>query len=159
MKNPETDYSLIGEYNKIGGWLVLVGITMVISPFFHFNVINENLKLYSPDKWNKLINNHPLWSILISFETITSIILLVVSVVLLIAFLKKKVYFPSLMIIYRVLNLVIVITISLIAVQIPYIANGNIQEYISAIIGQSLACAIWIPYFIKSKRVKRTFIN
>jgi len=45
----------------------------------------------------------------------------------------------------------------LIAVVLPDIA-AETPSKASYIVRQLIACAIWIPYFVRSERVKRTFV-
>lgn len=45
------------------------------------------------------------------------------------------------------------------AYQIPTASESETENLLASTIKSAMVCAIWIPYFIKSKRVRNTFIR
>lgn len=63
------------------------------------------------------------------------------------------------MIMFYILNFLLLVTIVLLVNQIPLAKEVEGVSGISTIIGGLAGCAIWIPYFLKSERVRNTFRN
>lgn len=144
------------EPQGIGGWLILVLIGLAITPFRTLFIVIKDLL---PVIDSEIINNTPALKGIIYCEVIINIIFAVFSILLFILMLKKLKILPSLIIIFFSTNLFFVAFDMIVCSQIPIIQEQGINEssiieLYRAIIGS----AIWIPYFIFSKRVKNTFI-
>jgi len=77
--------------------------------------------------------------------------------VLLVLLFKKLRAFPRAMIAYFFIVFVLVASDYFLAKSIPAIARLNDAESRGTFIRSGLLCAIWVPYFIRSKRVRGTF--
>ncbi len=152
-------------YDSIGGWLVLIAIGLVITPFtLGYGLFAELLPVFEEESWSYLTSPdssvyHPLWKPLILFEVIGNIIFLLFVVVVNIYFFGRRRQLPLLIIIYYIGHLAFILTDNALAAQIPLIAemdnNDSYQEIGRAI----LTVGIWVPYFLISKRVKGTFVH
>jgi len=65
--------------------------------------------------------------------------------------------FPKAMIIYFFTVFVLVAADYFLAQTIPVVAAQDDPESRIAFMRAGIVCAIWVPYFLKSKRVKGTF--
>jgi hypothetical protein len=144
------------EPQGIGGWLILVLIGLAITPFRTLLIVIKDIL---PVIDSEIINNNPPLKGMIYSELIINLIFVVFSILLFILMLKKLKIFPSLIIVYFISNLFFVVIDMIAGSQIPIIREqglneSSIIELCRAIIGS----AIWVPYFIYSKRVKNTFI-
>jgi len=118
----------------IGGWLIFPIIGLFISiPILLYDLLSTNV-LYE-------------FSFYIGLLSFLDIILLVLVVVALFSIFNRKKYAPQIMISFYIANIMIQLVIAFL------IQDGGGLLY--PIIGG----AIWIPYFIVSKRVKNTFVK
>jgi hypothetical protein len=143
------------EPQSIGGWLILVLIGLAITPFRTLIIVIKDIL---PVIDSEIISNNPALKGMIYSELIINLIFVVFSILLFILMLKKLKIFPSLIIVYFLSNLFFVVLDMIAGSQIPIIREqglnkSSIIELSRAIIGS----AIWVPYFIYSKRVKNTF--
>jgi len=143
---------------RIGGWLILVLIGLIITP------IRLGITLFSDffpmlDSMS-LLDAYPSLQIMIYTEGIGNIIFGISAIILLIIMSNKDRRFPKLMIAFYVANLIFVLVDAIYATQIPVIeqfvsSEDSLKEVVRAIIGT----AIWVPYMMVSTRVKRTFVK
>jgi hypothetical protein len=100
---------------------------------------------------------HPLWAPLLIFEISGNLIFLFWSIVLLVLFFQKHYRFPRMMIVYLAANLAFVGIDFFVADSIPAVAAEPDPESTREFIRTIISAAIWIPYFLRSVRVKNTF--
>tara|TARA_B100001971_G_C18099082_1_gene487796 strand:- start:581 stop:961 length:381 start_codon:yes stop_codon:yes gene_type:complete len=122
------------ELKGIGGWLILPIIGLFISiPVLLYDLLSSNV-LY---EFNFYIG-------LLSF---LDIILLIWITIGLFSIFDKKKYAPQIMISFYIANIMIQLVLAFLI------------EDLSGLIYSIIGGAIWIPYFIVSKRVKNTFVR
>jgi hypothetical protein len=156
------------RYDSIGGWLILVGIGILITPFvlsygvikLYSNVININYYYYYFNEASR--DYHPLrgyYEILLNFG---NIFFIVASVFLIALFLQKRSSFRIYYCAYRIINVVfLIIDLILIYtfVENPISAENRIlinteAAALGKVVFQS---CIWVPYIWFSERSKHTF--
>jgi len=153
------------KYNKIGGWLILPVIGLVISPVLLLDkIFNDFLPvLFNNEIWNYLTlptseGYHPMWAAALYYEFYGNIAMLIFIVIILIFFFKKHKITPVLMIFYLIANLMFVFFDQIIIQSIPSVTEVvEVERVYIEIVRAFISAAIWIPYFIFSKRVKGTF--
>lgn len=158
--------TITNEPRGLGGWLVLPALGLIVTPFrIGFQFYRDMLPALELETWNALTNSssaayHALWGPLIIFEVIASLAFFAFTLLLLWLFFHKSNRVPKLFIIWLVLNAVIQIIDLVFASQIPVVASQPTDpESVKDITRSIFGAAIWIPYFLKSKRVKNTFIE
>ncbi|WML34442.1 DUF2569 domain-containing protein [Clostridium sp. OS1-26] len=149
----------------IRGWLILV-MLQVFSNFLNlFMSLQYNLTILDNSKLlNTLANpSHlyysPNWKPVILFETIIEMGLLIYIAITLIFFFNAKKRAINMMIIFYILLAIYPIAVVIARSQVPYLTQEYTREDYIKLISSVIASLIWITYFIKSKRVKNTFIN
>lgn len=153
------------QYKKIGGWLILVAIGLVLTPLrFLVVVVKDLLPVFSGETWSILTTPgteayHPFLAPLLIFELIGNIAFVVFAIVVAIFFFKRQKIVPKLMIAFLFSNLAFVVIDYFVADSIPFIASQNDPESLRELIRVLIGCLIWVPYFLVSKRVKGTFVN
>lgn len=164
LENKQRQQTLENErLNGLGGWLILVGIGVVLSPFnWLFTSITIFLPLVSDGMFLGALNPesssyNPVLGGLWSFEMVIYCLLLMLTIGLIYLFFAKKTAFPKAYIILAILApSVIFIDASLASMILqngPMLDKATIQELLSSLI----SLCIWAPYMLKSKRVKLTF--
>jgi len=149
----------------LGGWLVLPIIGSIIRPFSALANLRENfLPIFTNGSWEKVTSPEsslfiPLWGPTILFEIAFNVLLVVFSVTICILMFRKSRKTPKYYIILLA-GVPAALTIDLIlCVNLPNFSQNALFKSLSTLAPTIVAAAIWIPYFIKSSRVKNTFIN
>ncbi len=148
----------------LGGWLILVGIGVVVSPL---RLMYEAVELYWPifrdGTFDELTNPaseiyHPLWGTVLLGEMFTNFLFFVASLLLLVWFFEKSVRFPRWYIIFVLTNIGFLFAsaaaLQLVMPELPFMEQSDIVDVAKAVI----AAAVWVPYLLVSERVKNTFV-
>lgn len=150
----------------LGGWLVLPALGLIVTPLrMAFQFYRDMLPALAPETWNALTDSsstayHPLWGPLIVFEVTANLALFFFTLWLLWIFFRKSKHVPRFFVIWLVLLVAIQIADLLLVNQIPALAaQPTDPESLKDLTRSIIGAAIWIPYFMKSKRVKNTFIE
>jgi hypothetical protein len=160
----EDPKSLAGESSLAGlrGWLILVGFGLCIAPLRLLAMMAVNAAAFQPRVWTVLTTPgteayHPLWAPIIIGETVANLLLIGLSLVNLYLFFRKRRTFPRMAITFLVLGVAIT-ALDLVAAQAIPMAKVAPKDV--AALGQSvIGAAIWIPYFLRSRRVRDTFVR
>lgn len=145
------------------GWLILVGIGVVISPI---RVTMATLPTFIPiiknGTWLYFINPnsayyHPVVIPLLAMELTFDIAMILALLILNYFFFSKHRLFPKLYIVITITSLCIIpldswLT-SLVFANSPVFDANTARNFMQALV----AVAIWVPYMLRSKRVKATF--
>jgi hypothetical protein len=151
--------------DRIGGWLLLFAIGLVIYPVRAvFSLGTQILPAFASTTWTGLTrpdapNYHPLWKPLLIFELAGNVLLALCVLWLLVWFFQRRKAAPRLAIIFLVLNLFYVGADTLWAWNLPGGGQPLAFATLRDVVRTAVACLIWIPYFIFSKRVKETFVR
>ncbi|MEX6215742.1 DUF2569 domain-containing protein [Providencia hangzhouensis] len=149
------------ELTGIGGWLIfpMLGIilSLIILPF---SIYEQNTQVI--EYWVELTDPQsssfiPLFKELIYFEVLGNVILYSTLLFLSYVFFTKKKLTTKIYIFFQIFSLVLTVTdIILASILLDLeVESSDIKDIFRALI----ACAIWIPYFLVSRRVKNTFVN
>ena len=147
----------------LGGWLILVGLGVILTPFNYLSTIPEFQSVFQDNLYDELVSVKPLFGPLIWTEIVVNIIFFLSSIYLIFLFFAKKTFFPKLFIWLALGSLVFVIVDAIVAGMIfkdmltdePFFDPETIKE----IVRMSIQVIIWVPYIMISKRVKATFIK
>jgi hypothetical protein len=149
----------------IGGWLLLPVIGLFVFPVrILISLATEYLPIFEKGLWAALTTPgskayHPLWGPLLAYEIFFNLAFLVFDLVLLYLLFTKSYRFPKMFIGFAVLNLLFVVSDAVLGYQIPAVVEQGTEQMMKEI-GRSFGLvAIWVPYFLVSKRVKNTFVR
>lgn len=148
----------------LGGWLILVGIGLVLKPVFVIASIGRSLGNFSLWKWHGLtepggVSYNPLWGPVLTFELLGQISLALLTLILLVLFFQKRRIFPRWFIGLMILNAVFVFADMLGVHFLGYSTDASMAIRTRNITNVIFGCGIWIPYMLVSKRVKATFVR
>lgn len=153
------------DLNGLGGWLILVGIGVVISPFrllyelvpMYSGLISNNTFgiLLSPDSGYY----HPFIAMFVGLEALLNLAMLAGSGYLLYLFFSRHYLFPKLYIALAVASILILVLDAVIAANLLPSMEVFTGEWFGDLTRTLVAAMIWIPYMLVSKRVKATFVR
>jgi hypothetical protein len=152
------------QYDKIGGWLLIVAIGLILAPLRLLVVLFKDLlPAISADTWSRLTTPgtaayHPLWAPLLLFEIIGNCLFILFPIIIAVFFFQKRRFVPRLIIVLLLSNLVFVAIDYFAADLIPFVAAQEDIGSLTEVIRVFIACVIWVPYFLVSKRAKATFV-
>ena len=149
----------------LAGWLVLVGIGLLISPI---RLLILTWSIFAPiileGYWAVLTTPgsevyHPMWAPLLVVELVANVALIFTAICLIILFFMRSRSFPRVYTWMAVLSLLFIVldmfATKLILPDEPLLDPGTARELGRAI----FTVAIWVPYMHRSKRVKNTFVE
>lgn len=146
----------------IGGWLLLPAIGIIISPILILvGVYTSFVPLFTDGTWQALTQPdsyayHPMWGPLIAFEVLGNVALVALVIWLGWLFFRYDERTPRMYILYLLVTPAFLIADLILAGQMPGMEEPD--PIVVRDTGRSLVqAAIWIPYFLKSERVKNTF--
>ncbi len=153
------------EPKGLGGWLILPALGLIVLPIrIGFMLYSDFLPIFQEGYWEVLTDPasesyHHLWAPLIIVETIGNGFFILFDLVLIFLFFTKSHRFPLLFIIFLASNLLFVVGDFFMADLIPAIAEQEDEDSFKEMTRSIVNTAIWIPYFLVSKRVKNTFVK
>lgn len=143
------------------GWLILPMLGLVVSivylPVTFFNTFSEVFEYWDVLTDPASSSYIPLLRETIYFELLGNAILYGTVLFLCFLFFNKKKLTVNVMIFFQVYSLILVVIDLLLANQL--LSMSMEAEDVKDVIHSLVACAIWLPYFLISKRVKQTFIH
>jgi|SRR5271166_5201688 len=150
----------------IGGWLILPALGLVISPivrgfmFFRYIVPTLDASIWKTLSDPSSAVYHPLWVPMILFEAVSSIVIFAFTLWLgYLFFVRISPLVPRVFIVWLACHLIAqIIDVTLIN-SIPLAAEKFGHEALTGLGRSVVSAAIWIPYFLRSQRVKNTFTN
>ncbi len=152
-------------YQKIGGWLILCAIGLILYPVQTLVfLLTELIPALSPENWSALTSPaspyyHPFLAPLVIAELVGSLCFLVFSICLVVFFFQQRRYAPKLIILFLAGNLIFVSFDYFVTTFIIIRSSSiNVDATIN-FVRTAVAGLVWIPYFIFSKRVGRTFVK
>jgi hypothetical protein len=144
----------------LGGWLILVGFGIIAGPVFKtFILISIYIPIFTSGQLSGLMKSDPGLGGLIQFEAIGHILLLAASLYLAFLFFSKKLQFPKWFITFTLIALTFVAIDTLIAPLVTSALSYSEPQHFKDLAQTAVSAAIWIPYMLRSKRVKNTFVN
>ena len=148
----------------LGGWLTLVGIGVIVSPFLvGFTVVSTYLLISSGGVWEALTSPgsdsyHPYWGPLLISEIVINCGLMFAYIYLIYMFSAKwkkfPVWFTGVLLFSLCFQVWGAWVVKLVLPDEPLD-----PETVRAISRSLISCFIWIPYMRVSKRVKATFVQ
>jgi Protein of unknown function (DUF2569) len=137
----------------IGGWLILLAIGLVLSPFTHVKLIYESVSFFRATEFSAL------GRVLVLADIVFSVAFFGLTIWTAVRFFSKKKDAPNWMAAMfagGVAQLMLQLGFEhVLAGEVVWSAGASRAE----LIGTVARAAVWIPYLKLSKRVKETFIN
>ncbi|WP_058188912.1 DUF2569 domain-containing protein [Terracidiphilus gabretensis] len=139
----------------LSGWLILVGIGLVLSPvIILFRIFTVHLRVLINPHMQSYLQTHGTLHALILVEAITNVLLVLMLVWLNYLFFTKRRAFPTFMIFYFVFQCIFIAGDHFAAVFLLAKPSSSLT-----LVRTFVAAAVWIPYYLRSRRVKVTFVH
>lgn len=150
---------------KIGGFLIFVAIGLVISFIQNLAGLGSSLIPFRGEVWERLTTPgfsayHLYWKPAIFFGIISASVTLALTAISLLLFFRKHRFFPTFVVVAIPVIFVLMVAGYYLEGLVPAIAASPAytKEWHTLII-KLVAMHVWIPYFVISDRVKRTFVR
>ncbi|MBV6390429.1 MAG: hypothetical protein JNIBNLAF_02120 [Nitrosomonas europaea] len=149
----------------LGGWLILVGSNVVLSPFvIAARTYKSYAEMFASGVWDVLTSPdsmayHALWAPLAIGEIILNSALILAWIYIAFLFFSKRRAFPFWFIAIHIATVCLIVIDTIVVHHIlpdAPIFDANTLRELSRPIG---AILIWAPYMLMSKRVKSTFLH
>lgn len=149
----------------LGGWLFLFGIGRVLAVFsWIFALAKDLLIVAKPGLWSALTTPgskiyRPYWFTVLVYETSGNVLCLLLSVCLVALFFARWKIFRPLVIVYLIGMTGFLWGDYLLTWQITTIPAPARSQAWGSCIAATLCALLWVPYFLVSTRVERTFVK
>jgi hypothetical protein len=153
-----TDQQLVG----IAGWLILVALGLIASLVRVVINFVSTWSVYSVESWAAVttLGNetyHVLWGPYLCWALLANIALLILLILMIVLFFRRRRIFPRVYIGYLVFAAIVTV-IDVIAAQTLPMADVK-SDAVRDLVQVVIACGIWIPYMLVSRRVRFTFVR
>jgi len=153
------------ELKGIGGWLILVGLGVVLSPIRNLVTYVPIYKpIFEDGTWEVLTTvgseaYNPMWGPLLIGEITYNSLMVVASLYLIYLFFSKHYFFPKFYIGIVAVSLIFIPLDAWVVTRVfpgePMFDPETTKEFMRTLIG----AVIWVPYMLISKRVGLTFVE
>jgi hypothetical protein len=149
----------------IGGWLILPVIQLIVTPIgFTYLLLGNYWPIFRDGTWEQLTTPgsaayHALYAPLLTFEIIGGLVIIVLAIATLVLLLRKSKKTANFAIAWWSVSVVYAVSDYFLPDLIPAVAEQSSPNDAARPIWAIATAAIWIPYFIFSRRVKATFVR
>jgi transglutaminase-like putative cysteine protease len=148
----------------LGGWLVLLGLGLLVSLFKQGQTLWQSLPAFSASSWQRLADaggaeHHPLWGWALGFGLVSNIVLPLLTVLTLVLFFSKRASLPRVYTGLALFSLAVTLVDALFMQAIDSANTRMGARDWGRVLGQCIATAIWIGYLRRSRRVRATFVQ
>lgn len=149
----------------LAGWLVIVCIGLIATPLrLSYFLLQTYPPIFRDGTWDALTtpgteSYHPFWAPLLLGEITVNLAMIAMSIYLLYLFFRHSARFPKLYILLLGGSLFFIL-IDAFAAQVVLPNQPLMDAETGGEFGRSaIVAAIWIPYMLKSRRVRNTFVR
>jgi hypothetical protein len=149
----------------LGGWLILLVVGLFATPLrVLLLLLTDFLPLWTEGYWNELTSKEseaysPYWAPLLVFEIVGNLLLASAAVYAIILFFRKSWKFPRVAIGLLLANLLFLGADCAATTLLPNLPADTLQQGLRDLFRSVVGCAIWVPYLLRSRRVRNTFVR
>ena len=152
-------------YRKIGGWLVLLAISLSLSVVGCLvQILMAGAQMADPEQWGELTNPEgaaydPLWKPAYLFEIAGNSIFAGLALAALVFMFRRSRKFPRVLLVFLWGLLAFVLADTVLGMQIPAVREAWGPSDTGGVVRTVVYCIIWSLYTLRSVRVKKTFVE
>jgi len=148
----------------LGGWLMVVAIVVVVSIVRLVRTLVESWPTYDAESWANLTvpgsaGYDPLWVPSLLLALVGNIGLIAGMGLVVLLYLKRRTSLPRVFIAVIGSGFVVSALDLLLTLSIPAAAQSVTSKDWSQLAGNAIGCALWTAYFLRSGRVRVTFVE
>ncbi len=162
----ERNDQIVGQPVGFSGWLILPLLFVITNPITslyntitlykdHFSNSSEWLSLTNPAS----IDFDPLWRPALLFQLAMGVMLFILSLLLAYVFFGKKRNAPKVFIVILLVGAVSIVGNYIFAAKIHNISPETLHLRLLGLIRVGIFMTLAVPYMLKSKRIRNTFVN
>lgn len=145
----------------LGGWLILVGIGVCLSPALILVGFAEILPSFRSSTWASLTTPgggafHAMWAPALLFEFAGNLAMVVFACLLIVLYFRRRRVFPAAFVVFLWAQALMIALDGMLAAALPGVTEGGAYDGLSR---QAGAAVIWTAYMFRSERVRATFVN
>lgn len=151
---------------QLGGWLVLIGFGLVISPFKIAYDLYTAPVYFNNVIWSRLfdLNNtsvNMLTGLLMLFELVYNYANLILVILLTVLYFRRRSVFPRMCVFYYLLTLTVLVLDTWLSNLLTAIESDTVEKVseMNDIARSIIGTIIWVPYLLRSERVRKTFVE
>lgn len=150
--------------NGLGGWLIFAAIGIVASMLRVGQTLWGNWPSYATGTWLALTTAgapayHPLWAPALVFELAANLGLLIAYALLALLFFTRRSSVPRVFIALTAATVGIALLDAVLIAMIPAAAKNVTAKDAVELARTGIVAALWIAYFLRSERVRTTFVR
>ncbi len=163
--SPELPLQQSEEYHNIRGWLLLPAFGVVSTPFsVLWQLWKDIFPVFTIGQWAAvttpgMASYHPFYSVMLIVELLGNLLTVTFAVVLAIYLFRRKRETAKIFAAFWLFNLAFIVGDHVLTRLFITTNSSSSGEGAGTIVRTALICAVWIPYFFKSQRARRTFVN
>lgn len=154
-------------YYGFGGWLILFAMGLISQFYTHLKSAHDNYLIFKSDEFKLLsdINSeyyNSFWYPSLMFESIVSVLLSIMILLISYFCIKNSRWFKKLSIFFIISSFLFQCIALFLVLNIQNWYQENIfegQNIYQGVINTFTYLIVWVPYFLRSKRVKNTYIK
>jgi hypothetical protein len=150
--------------DALGGWLLLPLLGLAVTPFTVGKTIVDALPVLTVRSWSALTVSsspgyHALWAPVLLIELLANLTIVAGALLLLVLMVKRRSSMPRLYIGWMLFVATVTLGDALASQLIPTLSEQWTAKDAGMAIRACLFAMIWIAYFRRSERVRRTFVR
>jgi hypothetical protein len=156
---PPLPDSAVQHLAGLGGWLILFQFGLWLGPIISAFILFQFGHVFNEAVWESMTSPggssyHPRYGVLIFFELFVNFLLFPIQIAAVVFFYQRRWIAPRVLI-----GMAVVVPIYHVADQLLSWGMPDIDSSPKEIISSLFRAAIWIPYFLVSRRVRATFVR
>ena len=153
-----------GAPRGLGGWLAVAGLGMVLASYHYGSALVTNAPAYSAERWTELTTPgeaayNALWAPVLLFEMLALILLGLGHLLALLLFLQRRSSLPLYYLLLMAAGTAFMVLDRVAAELLPRAADADAAAAVAEVVRGLLGCAVWSAYFLRSGRVRNTFVQ
>jgi hypothetical protein len=154
----------IEKKQSLGGMLIIAVLSFILTAIISITQITQTVLPFSFDKTWIIISDlstnayNQQWMRFVTFQFASTIFILVLSIVLLVFFVKQLKIFPVALVTYFMIRVLLLAFLFYFQTVVKGPPSPNFAEIVTGVFSSLAVAGAWIPYIMLSEKSRETFI-